>query len=76
MTYPQCTVARPKADFSIRVPGSKSKIKFKVGEECWVQSPAYQQTRDGAIMIGKKRQPMGQGYYFSFAQCEELFTFT
>lgn len=73
MPYPQCTVARPKADFAIRVGGKGATIKFRAGEKMWVMTPAHAQA--AGTMIGKMRQQLGCGYYFSAAQCEELFNF-
>ncbi len=75
MAYKQCTVVRPKADFAIRVGGKGRAIKFKAGEELWVMSTFIAQKDGGHVMIGKSRQSLGEGYYFSPAQCEELFIF-
>lgn len=75
MSYPQCTVVRPKADVTFRPPNSRRMVTFKAGVELWVQNSEVSQKHDSNVMLGKKKWLAGTGYRFSLADCEQLFTF-
>jgi hypothetical protein len=71
--YPQCTDLRAKQGFQFRNPRTNRMVTIEAGTVLWVSSSMVAQQQNGLVMLCRKSQPMGAGWYFAPAMVAEHF---
>lgn len=71
--YPQCTDLRAKQGFQFRNPRTNRMVTIEAGTVLWVSSTQVAQKQTGTVMLCRKTQPMGTGWYFTPATVAEAF---
>jgi hypothetical protein len=62
---PQCTDLRARESFQFTNPRTNRTVMITAGTVLWVSSTQVEQSAKSAVMLCRKNQPMGTGWYFS-----------